>query len=134
MASSLRSANLLWWGFFIYYSIYKYLASLQVWEPEFAVQVAILALMTAFVPYYLTRLAIYKASGTMRLIAILFLPLAFCAIGYVVFYYTRIVPFFDGVSLQNDVMLRSIFPGVMITGILLFEDFLIKRQTNQVST
>ena len=127
MASSSKLANILWGSFFIYYTVYKYLASLQIWDSEFAVQVAILSLMTAFVPYYATRLALHCAPRSYQLAVTLIFPLMFCAIGYIVFYYTRIVPFFDGVSLRIDVMPRSIFPAIVISLLFLIEQYFVYR-------
>jgi hypothetical protein len=128
MTNSKIVTRMLWWGFFVYYSIYKYVVSLQVWDPDFAVQVAFLSLMTAFVPYYLARFGLNTVEGLHRVIGMLILPLTLCALGYAVFYYTRIVPYFDGVSLLNDVLPRSIFPGIMLTGIFFVEWFLRRRE------
>ena len=132
MASSSIIANVMWWLFFIYYAAFKYLVALQSWDAGYAVQVAILVLITAFVPYYLTRLVAFRFEGALKIAAIIILPLSLCAAGYAIFYYTRIQPFFEGVSLQNDVMPRSFFPGLMITGLLLFEIYLVKRKGGTV--
>jgi hypothetical protein len=122
--SASTPVNLLWLVFFIIYAIYKYVGSLQVWDPEFFVQVAILVVLTALIPYYVSRALAHKLTDPAKLITTIILPLALCALGYTIFYYTRVKPNFPNVSLTGDVLPRSFLPGFVMTALFLLERYL----------
>jgi hypothetical protein len=107
-----------WLIFLTYYTYLKYFSGFDTWNAEYALQVAILVVVTAIIPYYVARWITLKQVEIKRLVIELMLPVILCAIGYTLFYYTRVKPNFPDVTLEQ-VMPRSLFPGISISLILL---------------
>ena len=123
--------SVLWWVFLIYYTAYKYLVALQVWNLEYAIQVGLLVIMTAIIPYYFTKFTLLRLSKPALFFAATLLPALLALIGYAVFYYTRVLPNFPDVTL-NQVLPRSIFPGVCMA--LMFIIPIIVSRTQSPAT
>jgi hypothetical protein len=123
--SSTRVQAGLWILFLIIYSYRKYFAGFDAWNTQYAIQVAILVAMTAIIPFYLVKVAIGRMEGSSELLSTLILPTVLCAIGYGIFWYTRVKPSFPDVTLMT-VLPRSFFPGIAISVLLLIPRFMRK--------
>lgn len=115
---ALRIQTGLWAVFLIYYTYLKYFAGYNEWNTEYALQVAILVVMTAIAPFYLMKFLSGRTEGSTRWIATLILPIVLCGIGYGLFWYFRVRPNFPDVTLMT-VLRRSLFPGISISALLL---------------
>jgi hypothetical protein len=123
--SSARVQMGLWILFLIFYTHRKYFAGYDAWNTEYAIQVAILVIMTAIAPFYLVKFAVGRMEGSSKLLSTLILPSVLCAIGYGVFWYTRVRPSFPDVTLMQ-VLPRSLLPGIAISVLLLIPRFMRK--------
>ena len=115
---ALRIQTTLWIVFLGYYGVINYSAGSDSWDSEYATQVALLVFVTAVFPYYLTRWLTGNLVKSYLWFEALFLPVVFCAIGYALFYYLQLGPWFVEVTLVQ-VLLRSFFPGIVISILLL---------------
>ena len=108
--------NLSWFIFLIGYTAYKYLAGLQSWNTGYAIQVAIIALLTAVIPYYATRFVVVRQSPGVATSSLIFMPTVLAVIGYGIFYVVFVRPNFPDVT-AAQVMPRGVLPGVCISAI-----------------
>ncbi|TNE58242.1 MAG: hypothetical protein EP340_06110 [Alphaproteobacteria bacterium] len=120
---ALRLQTGLWVLFLIGYTALKYFAGYNAWNTQYAIQVAILVLMTAVAPFYLSKAVSMRAEGAGRWVMTLVLPVLLCAIGYGLFWYFRVKPSFPDVTLLT-VLPRSLLPGLSISVLLLIPKFM----------
>lgn len=105
--------------FLAFYTFQKYTAVPQNgFNSGYAISVAIIVALTALMPYIITRIKMRFTSGALRVVTVLIAPVVVSAIGFALYFYGYIAPNFPGVSIAA-VLPRSIFPGVVISGILL---------------
>jgi hypothetical protein len=127
--NSQTAQNLSWFIFLIGYTAYKYLAGLQSWNTGYAIQVAIIALLTAVIPYYATRFAISRQSFAVATSSLIFMPTVLAVIGYGIFYVVFVRPNFPEVT-AAQVMPRGLTPGVCVSVILAAAFFWSRSQTD----
>ncbi|TNE36751.1 MAG: hypothetical protein EP347_10200 [Alphaproteobacteria bacterium] len=115
---ALRLQTGLWVLFLIGYTALKYFAGYNAWNTEYAIQVAILVVMTAVAPFYLSKGLVARMDGVGGWLVTLVTPVVLCAIGYALFWYFRVKPSFPDVTLMT-VLPRSLLPGLSITVLVL---------------
>ena len=108
----------LWVLFLVGYTALKYFAGYNAWNTQYAIQVAILVMMTAIVPFYLSKAIVGRSEGAAQWAAALLLPVVLCGLGYALFWYFRVKPSFPDVTLAT-VMPRSLMPGISIAVLIL---------------
>ena len=111
--------NIVWALFLVGYIAYKYLAGLHSWNTGYAIQVGIIALLTAVIPYYATSLAAARLDTTRKMTVLLVLPTLLAATGYGIFFVVFVRPSFPDVT-ALQVMPRGLLPGLAITAIQVF--------------
>jgi hypothetical protein len=109
--------NLIWLLLLICYVAYKYLPGMQTWNTTYAIQVGIIAVLTAILPYYATRFMASRMTGAPAVTSILVLPSLLAIMGYGVFYFVFIRANFPDVTAMQ-VMPRGLLPGLTISALL----------------
>lgn len=124
----------LWFGFLSYYTITKFLAGGGEYSHAYALQVGIIVMLTAIVPFYATsRLAASRMAAArprLRLPMLLTAPTLLSMTGYAAFFVLFIAPNFPDVT-AGQVIGRGLLPGVVISALLalpLAFDRLAQRQ------
>lgn len=107
--------NALWAIFLLYYCGEKFFAGYQGYSHLYLLQVGIIVLLTAVIPFYGTKVAMRYEPA--RFIVAVFLPSLLAMSGYGAFYITFIAPNFPDVP-ATAVIVRGIVPGVVISMIL----------------
>lgn len=111
----------LWWVFVLYYAGTKYLAGYQGWNLGYAIQVGLIVTLTSLIPYYLTATMVKVFNPSRRIVALVLMPVMLALSGYAAFYLVFIQPNFPNVTM-SQVVPRGIFPGVIISALLLLPD------------
>ncbi len=118
-------------GFLIFLPIYGYLkfavAPAMMAQPGYMMTTALLVIMTAVIPYFLSWFLVQKIEGYARYGAALVLPLVLGAAGLATYYFLIIVPMETPLTLAK-VLPRSITPGVVLGLILLASTFLHREK------
>jgi hypothetical protein len=109
--------NLIWFAMLICYAAYKYLPGMQTWNTTYAIQVAIITILTAVVPYYATSFLASRMERLNSMIAIALLPTMLAITGYGLFYLVFIRANFPDVTAMQ-VLPRGILPGIAISALL----------------
>jgi len=105
----------LWGLFLIYYCGSKYFAGYQGYSHAYLFQVGLIVMLTAILPYYMTRLLM--TVERLRVAGILLAPSLLSMAGYGAFFIAFIAPNFPDVP-AAAVILRGLVPGIVITLIL----------------
>jgi hypothetical protein len=108
-----------WILFLIYDTASKYLAAFSGWNTGYAIQVAIIVVATAILPFYLTRFGARLWQNQFALL--LLAPSCLAMLGYAGFFFVFIQPNFAEVT-ALQVIPRGLFPGLVITFILLMPE------------
>lgn len=117
----------LWLTFLVIYIGHKFLAGGGGISTNYAIQVAIIVVLTALIPFYVTsRLGHLLVRIRVAIFAVL--PVGLAMAGYATFYFVFIAPNFPEVA-AADVIVRGITPGIVISAILLVPVITSRRST-----
>jgi len=119
----------LWAAFLIYYCASKFLAGYSGYSHAYAIQVGIIVLSTALAPYYLTQFCM-RFLAKVRLFLAAVMPTLLAMAGYATFFYLFIAPNFPDIAAQQ-VIIRGLLPGLVISGILLLPNIIAAIQAWQ---
>ena len=117
MMNTRNIQNALWAAFLLYYSYTKFFAAYQGYSHAYAIQVALIVIATAILPFYLTRWLARAIPGA-RLPIMIVVPSLIALTGYAAFFFVFISPNFPQIS-AAQVIPRGFVPGVVISLILL---------------
>jgi hypothetical protein len=118
MNISPKAQNIIWIIFLVLYFAQKYVADIKEdFQLGYLLNVGILVILTAVIPYYLTRLGMYLVTGKTRAVLALTLPITFSAMGLSVFFFVFIKPYVPDLPLLS-ILPRSLIPGIIMTIIL----------------
>ncbi len=106
----------LWVAFLSYYVLSKFLAGFNGYSHAYAIQVGIIVLLTAILPYYLTRFSVTRRQSFAPLVVTV-LPTVLAMTGYALFFFVFIAPY-NGEVPVTAVVIRGLLPGVAVTVIL----------------
>lgn len=108
-----------WIVFLFYYFAAKYfVGGFTGFSINYLVSVIILVLLTAIIPFYVSRWLLEKLSGNAKIIASLVAPISLTAGGLSLYFVAFIAPNFPNIVLPN-ILHRAIEPGVAITVLML---------------
>lgn len=108
--------NSLWFGLLSCYTAAKFMAGGAAYSHAYALQVGIIVVLTAIVPFYATsRLA--AAVPRHRMPVLLAAPTLLSMAGYAAFFFVFIAPAFPDVA-AGQVIGRGLLPGLMISALL----------------
>lgn len=117
-------------GFLVFlciYSYFKYTAVPSLMGTTlYMISTAILVILTAIVPYFLTRVLTTKVAQPRKKWVLSFSPLVLSALGLALYFYLFIAPNAPGMSVLQ-ILPRSILPGVVISLLLLGPSLINKR-------
>lgn len=116
--------GVLWGAFLLYYCASKFLAGYQGYSHAYAIQVSIIVLATAILPYYAT-LWMQRVARRGWLPVTLFLPSLLAMSGYAAFFYIFIAPNYPDIT-ASAVIPRGLMPGLAISAIMVLP-VLIRR-------
>ena len=105
----------LWLSFLVYYCASKFLAGYESYSHDYLIQVVIIVLLTALLPYYLSKglLKLERAKAVITVLA----PSLLAMTGYAGFFFVFIKPNFPSMAAEQ-VIVRGLLPGVVISLIL----------------
>ena len=105
----------LWLSFLVYYCASKFFAGYQGYSHAYLIQVVIIVLLTALLPYYLSKglLKLERAKAAIIALAPSLLAMA----GYAGFFFVFIKPNYPSMAAEQ-VIVRGLLPGVVISLIL----------------
>lgn len=109
----------LWLAFLIYFTAAKYLAAFSGWNLAYAIQVGIIVVLTALIPFYATKW-LANLTPIAKLFKII-MPSLLAVAGYTGFFFVFIQPNFPEATLAA-VAVRGLFPGLVISFILLLPE------------
>ena len=113
--------------FLLIYSIFKYRAVPDLMgQPAYIKSTAILVVLTAILPYFLSHFVSRKVTGNRQLMTAAILPLILCTAGLACFFYVFIAPNVPGMSV-TQVLPRAIVPGLVMGAILALPSFMHRK-------
>lgn len=105
------------------YAVYKYQLGMQSWNFGYAVQIVVIVMLAAIIPFYITTWCADPLDRSRRIVIMVIFPTVLSIAGYGMFYLAYIRPVFTSIS-AVEVMQGGLQPGLAITVLLLVLEWL----------